>query len=186
MGDLACQFMDVMEIPDDLYKILRRKSHGVASWCEQLIKDMLVGNVIMVIPEEDAFGKEQEEVVAPASDVVAPLLEAVVPSKNPTGTIERCKTPFYRSESPLLELDGENPERRRSSLPAATSKNRSGSMFGKLRVADAGLSEQVRRKSTGMTFSRRASLKEGFEKVIVVIAMSSFTQASTQAWLINL
>ena len=49
MSDLACQFMAVMYIPNELDGILREKSHGIASWCEQLIKDMLTSNVIQVV-----------------------------------------------------------------------------------------------------------------------------------------
>ena len=61
MSDLACQFMDVMLIPKDLDAILRQKSHGVASWCEQLIKDMIISNNIMIVTKNEAFKQHDKD-----------------------------------------------------------------------------------------------------------------------------
>ncbi|XP_048586687.1 adenylate cyclase type 10-like isoform X2 [Nematostella vectensis] len=59
MTDLAFQFMEVTYIPNALHKILTEKSHGVASWCEQLIKDMLASRIIDIVDEDKAFASHE-------------------------------------------------------------------------------------------------------------------------------
>lgn len=46
MSDLACQMLHVYRIPKRLDEVLRTKSNGVPSWCEQLVKELLMTNVI--------------------------------------------------------------------------------------------------------------------------------------------
>ncbi|XP_077990637.1 adenylate cyclase type 10-like [Glandiceps talaboti] len=60
LASLACQMLDVISIPGELLKILKERSHGVASWCEQLIRDMYYANKIQVVSEEEA-GKRKDE-----------------------------------------------------------------------------------------------------------------------------
>ena len=61
MIDMACQFLDVTCIPRDLETIIREKSHGVASWCEQLVKDMLFSNYIKVVSDKEIVIQEESE-----------------------------------------------------------------------------------------------------------------------------
>lgn len=58
---MACQFLDVTCIPRDLETIIREKSHGVASWCEQLVKDMLFSNYIKVVSDKEIVIQEESE-----------------------------------------------------------------------------------------------------------------------------
>ena len=48
MADLACQLLQVSCVPIKLDEILRVKSNGVPSWCEQLVKQLQMTNVIQV------------------------------------------------------------------------------------------------------------------------------------------
>lgn len=48
MSDLACQMLQVNRIPKKLDEVLRSKSNGVPSWCEQLLKELLTTNVLQV------------------------------------------------------------------------------------------------------------------------------------------
>uniref|UniRef100_A0A7M5XBN8 Guanylate cyclase domain-containing protein n=2 Tax=Clytia hemisphaerica TaxID=252671 RepID=A0A7M5XBN8_9CNID len=47
--DFICQLLQVCEIPKKLHELIQKKSQGVPSWCEQLIKDALYANTIQVI-----------------------------------------------------------------------------------------------------------------------------------------
>lgn len=62
MSDLACQFMNAMYVPNELDEILKKNSHGIASWCEQLIKDMLTSNIIQIVTESQAFPDKRQNV----------------------------------------------------------------------------------------------------------------------------
>lgn len=48
--------------------VLREKSHGVPSWCEQLLKEMFYEETIVIVPEkkrQEYLPKQQEPSVAP-------------------------------------------------------------------------------------------------------------------------
>lgn len=49
MADLACQLLDVSEIPVSLQDIVQSKSQGVPSWCKQLVKDLMYSEVIQIV-----------------------------------------------------------------------------------------------------------------------------------------
>ena len=149
MSDLACQFMDVMQIPKELDNILRAKSHGVASWCEQLIKDMLVRNIIQIVLERQAFAKSSEH------------MSLALP-ENSNNTISRVRTPFYNAESVVFEDDEVIGTNRRRSLPV-TSKGKSGGAFGKIRPDSTERSRRDRRMSTGTTKDLRFNLEDSCE-----------------------
>jgi len=135
MSDLACQFMDAMYIPNELDEILRMKSHGIASWCEQLIKDMLTSNVIQIVTETQAFPDKE-----PTLDVINSLCS----SNTSTGLqkhkelvdFTRPKTPFYGQARDVdLSRRASCTEPRRKSLGDALM-----------------LYRKERRRSTGNTF----------------------------------
>ena len=46
--DFICQLLQVSEVPKKLHELIQKKSQGVPSWCEQLIKDALYANTIQV------------------------------------------------------------------------------------------------------------------------------------------
>ena len=48
LADLACQMLHVYRIPAKLDAILRSKSNGVPSWCEQVIKELEMTNILQV------------------------------------------------------------------------------------------------------------------------------------------
>lgn len=69
MIDMACQFLDVTCIPRDLETIIREKSHGVGSWCEQLVKDMLSSNYIKVVKDKDVVMLKERNVTTEAENI---------------------------------------------------------------------------------------------------------------------
>ena len=91
MIDMACQFLDVTCIPRDLETIIREKSHGVASWCEQLVKDMLCSNYIKVVSDKEVVIQEESEMPSESTNLTEtvplpssrPCTPAVVPESNP-------------------------------------------------------------------------------------------------------
>ena len=116
MSDLACQFMDAMFVPNELDVILRKKSHGIASWCEQLIKDMLTSNVIQIVPESEAFPDKE-----PTLDVINSLFNSntsmVLQKPKELVDFTRPKTPFYgQVRDKDLSRRASSAEPRRKSL----------------------------------------------------------------------
>ena len=135
MSDLACQFMDAMYIPNELDEILRKKSHGIASWCEQLIKDMLTSNVIQIVSENQAFPDKE-----PTLDVINSLCSSntstALQKHKELVDFTRPKTPFYGQAREVdLFRRASSTEPRRKSLGDTL-------MF----------SRKERRRSTGNTF----------------------------------
>ena len=134
MSDLACQFMDAMYIPNELDEILRKKSHGIASWCEQLIKDMLTSNVIQIVTENQAFPDKE-----PTLDVIEALCSSntstALPKHKELVHFTRPKTPFHGKahDEDLL---------RRASCVEPRRKSLGDTMFSRLKE---------RRRSTGTT-----------------------------------
>lgn len=104
MSSLACQFMDVMYIPKELDDILREKSHGVPSWCEQLTKDILLNKIIQIVPESKAF--EDECLLEAESASFGPLddmRDKYFELSSQTGSYDsRPDSPFLRSKTPAL------------------------------------------------------------------------------------
>ena len=111
MSDLACQFMDVMSIPKELDAILRQKSHGVASWCEQLIKDMIISNHIMVVSTDEAFKKTEDESI--------PSGTRTLPNNEEDDLPQRPATPTYTE---IAGKDLRSTVLRRMSLPSQQGK----------------------------------------------------------------
>lgn len=157
MSDLACQFMDVMYSPKELDEILRKKSHGIASWCEQLIKDMLTSNVIQIVAESQAFPKKESalDVLSFDSSGASIVLQKRM-------DLSRPKTPFYGQASDGTRLRVSSPQPRRKSLTVSK-----GSTANTLSVQDTGdtpmLSRKERRRSTGTAKSFQFTLNTPFE-----------------------
>lgn len=60
-----------------MYSLLREKSHGVPSWCEQLLTDLFYDNVLTIIPadeKEGAMGGRRESSVTPDHANIAPRI----------------------------------------------------------------------------------------------------------------
>ena len=122
MVDMACQFLDVTCIPHDLETIIREKSHGVASWCEQLVKDMLCSNYIKVVSDKEVVIQEESEMPSETTN----LSESTpLPSSRP------C-TPGISGESNTMSFEAENRDYQsrpgssmsRASFSGATTVNR--------------------------------------------------------------
>ncbi|XP_067031685.1 LOW QUALITY PROTEIN: adenylate cyclase type 10-like [Acropora muricata] len=107
MSDLACQLMDVMYIPSELDEIIRRKSQGVASWCEQLIKDMLTSEIIKIVDSNTAFSDPSDH---PESSATSTSIFASQSHKDPL-EVSRPLTPFY-SEDDRLKAGREDLQRK--------------------------------------------------------------------------
>ncbi|XP_070579239.1 adenylate cyclase type 10-like [Ptychodera flava] len=85
LASLACQILEVASIPEDLLKILKKHSHGVASWCEQLLRDMFFSKKILIVSENDL--KEVKLVsnhVVPESHTLTRTRRASISSKEST------------------------------------------------------------------------------------------------------
>lgn len=107
MSDLTCQFMDVMFIPNELDEIIRLKSHGIASWCEQLIKDMLGSEVIQIVDEDQAFPKKESSFDFLSLD--ASTTSLAFKKHKELSDLSRPRTPFY-SESGQLRAGSADPD----------------------------------------------------------------------------
>lgn len=145
MSDLACQFMDVMYIPKELDEILRKKSHGIASWCEQLIKDTITSNVIQIVNESQAFPDKES-----ASDILSfnsSATNTVLQKRKELADFSRPKTPFYGQVHDEGLLRVSSPEPRRKSI----------SVFQDTRDTPM-LSRKERRRSTGAAKSFQFNL----------------------------
>ena len=158
MSDLTCQFMDVMFIPNELDEIIRLKSHGIASWCEQLIKDMLGSEVIQIVDEDQAFPKKESSFDFLSLD--ASTTSLAFKKHKELSDPSRPRTPFY-SESGQLRAGSAEPRR----MTLAVSRGFTPSLFGGGYQESGGSSatwRKERRKSTGSTKSIHFNL-EGLE-----------------------
>ena len=61
MIELACQLLNVEEVPDQIVDIIRTKSHGVPLWCEELIETMIEMKVLTVIEQDEVIYEEDED-----------------------------------------------------------------------------------------------------------------------------
>ncbi|XP_071834307.1 adenylate cyclase type 10-like isoform X1 [Apostichopus japonicus] len=52
MAAMACQMLDVVRVPEELVSVLQEKCHGVPSWCEQILHDMLQTNAVELVSED--------------------------------------------------------------------------------------------------------------------------------------
>ena len=120
MSSLACQFMDVMYIPKEIDNILRDKSHGVPSWCEQLIKEILLSKIIQIVPESKVFidndNEDDDDNVseplsfAPIDKLRDKYFELTVQNIPNEGKQNRPDSPFLRSRTPALPNLSEDDE----------------------------------------------------------------------------
>lgn len=60
MITIACRLLKVDSIPDTLQQIIRKRSHGVPLWCEELVETMLELNYLEVIEKDDIIEEEDE------------------------------------------------------------------------------------------------------------------------------
>lgn len=158
MSDLACQFMDVMFIPQELDKILQEKSHGVPSWCEQLIKDMLVSKIVDIAPEVQAFQSEDDtrDLYDKYNEICDKVMESGTASPRPG-------TPSFRSTTPLLPDTMEDDplvatKTREKSAPA--SKGRRGSLLAKITL---GGEERTRKRRMSTGSAKGTELENEFD-----------------------
>ena len=61
MITLACRLLKVEELPDLMQQIIRKRSHGVPLWCEELVETMLEMNYLEIIEKDDVITEEEEE-----------------------------------------------------------------------------------------------------------------------------
>lgn len=72
MTALACQLMEVSRIPKELERMLREMTHGVPSWCEQLLVDMVEKKQLTIQYESNQL-KHVDSMVAPLSQYIRRL-----------------------------------------------------------------------------------------------------------------
>ena len=60
MITIACRLLKVDSIPDMLQQIIRKRSHGVPLWCEELVETMLELNYLEVVEKDDIIQEEDE------------------------------------------------------------------------------------------------------------------------------
>lgn len=61
MIEMAQQILNVQELPDQIVKIIRARSHGIPLWCEELVETMLELKVLTVVEEDEVIVEEEEE-----------------------------------------------------------------------------------------------------------------------------
>lgn len=146
MSDLACQFMDVMYIPNELDEILRKKSHGIASWCEQLIKSMLTSDVIEIVSETQAFPKKESGLDKPSFD--SPTTSLVSLKRKEHFDVNRPRTPFYSYDG-HLRADSSELRRKSFAVSRGMAQTSTGDTFGQDSTGTPVFSLKERRRSTG-------------------------------------
>lgn len=116
MIDMACQFLDVTCIPRDLEKIIREKSHGVGSWCEQLVKDLLFSNYIKVVSDKEVVIQDENELLSCEATSLHESIPA--PGSKPCTPV---LPPPPQSPAKIFETEvNELPSRPRSALTRAS------------------------------------------------------------------
>ncbi|OWF53352.1 adenylate cyclase type 10-like isoform X2 [Mizuhopecten yessoensis] len=95
MTALACQLMEVSRIPKELERMLREMTHGVPSWCEQLLVDMVEKKQLTILQDSGHF-KHLESMVAPLSQYIRRL-----DTDDDTSTLDmrQCNEIFYDTTS---------------------------------------------------------------------------------------
>ena len=153
MSDLACQFMDVMYIPNELDEILRKKSHGIASWCEQLIKDMLTSDVIKIVNENQAFCRRDSALdkISPDSSKTTLLLQ----QRMELSEFSRPKTPLRDR----LRVGSPEPRRKSFSVSRDLTPTLLKSDHQELAEMPSALSRWGRRRTTGSAKSIHFNLE---------------------------
>ena len=61
MIKLACQMLKVDSLPDALQQIIRKRSHGVPLWCEELVETMLELEYLQVVEQDEVLAEEEDE-----------------------------------------------------------------------------------------------------------------------------
>ncbi|XP_071790978.1 adenylate cyclase type 10-like isoform X1 [Asterias amurensis] len=105
MASLACQLLDVVRVPQDLVGILQKKSHGIASWCEQLVQELMAVNQLMIVPE----GSKQAAVADDEASHITPSVTVLQKSKESSangGTTGagRSRRSSVDSGSPMFQV----------------------------------------------------------------------------------
>ena len=62
MITLACRLLKVDELPEQMRNIIRKRSHGVPLWLEELVETMLEMNYLEIIEKDDILTEEDEEI----------------------------------------------------------------------------------------------------------------------------
>ena len=61
MIKLACQMLKVDALPTTMQLIIRKRSHGIPLWCEELVETMLELEYLQVIEQDEIIMEEEEE-----------------------------------------------------------------------------------------------------------------------------
>ena len=61
MVALACQMLNVNELPGQIIEIIRTRSHGIPLWCEELVETMLEMKVLEVVEQDEVIVEEPGE-----------------------------------------------------------------------------------------------------------------------------
>ena len=61
MIKLACQILNLDDLPEQIVEIIRNRSHGVPLWCEELLETMIEMKVLTIVEEDEVIFEEDEE-----------------------------------------------------------------------------------------------------------------------------
>ncbi|XP_038075913.1 adenylate cyclase type 10-like [Patiria miniata] len=105
MASLACQLLDVVSVPEDLVRILQKKSHGIASWCEQLLQELTAANQLLIVPEgslQAAQAEDQTSHVTPSLAVLQKRRDSSVnggaPSRSRRSSVDSGTSPMFQQQ----------------------------------------------------------------------------------------
>ncbi|XP_063957938.1 adenylate cyclase type 10-like [Lytechinus pictus] len=109
MAALACQLMDVVQVPEELVKILQEKSHGIASWCEQLIREMFSSDKLQLVPRRSPEANKLVGQIMPDHSVLQKRRESS--SSSYSGRLPRSRRASVDEPGPVVQLPAENMRR---------------------------------------------------------------------------
>ena len=69
MITLACQMLEVDTLPEEMQQIIRKKSHGIPLWCEELVETMLELKYLKIIEQDEVIAEEDEGLILTVEDV---------------------------------------------------------------------------------------------------------------------
>ncbi|XP_022103709.1 adenylate cyclase type 10-like isoform X2 [Acanthaster planci] len=112
MASLACQLLDVVRVPEDLVRILQKKSHGIASWCEQLLQELTAANQLLIVPEGSnraAADEDQTANITPSLTVLQKRRDSSasggVPGRSRRSSVDSGTAPMFQQPIPPTLLE---------------------------------------------------------------------------------
>ncbi|XP_071485807.1 adenylate cyclase type 10-like [Diadema antillarum] len=109
MAALACQMMDVVQVPQELVRILQEKSHGIASWCEQLIREMFSSDKLQLVPHRSPEATRLTGQITPDQTALQKRRESS--SSGYSGRLPRSRRASVDESGPTISVPAETLRR---------------------------------------------------------------------------